>query len=184
MNINELVVVSPDIIESLWVNKAYINNKLSKYVKEGKFIRVKRWYYINVNKKINISEVSNILFQDSYISLDTILYQEWLIKQFSKAIYSISNKVKTENINIWDYKLYNYKINIFSDIWIYIDNNGIRKAEKERAILDSIYLKIFSSNYPGDSEININNIDNELINSLLPIYPERVRLYYLKHKSE
>jgi len=182
MNINELSIISPDIIKSLGFNKKSINNKLSKSVQKGNFVRVKRWYYINLNKKINLYEVSNILFKDSYISLDTILYQEGIIKQFSKSIYSISNKVKTENINIWEYKLYNYKINIISNLWIYIDNNGIRKATKEKAILDSIYLKIFSSNYPGDSELNINNIDNILMNNLLLEYPERVRLYYLKQK--
>ncbi len=184
MNIKDLSIISPDIIDSLWINKQSTNNKLSRYIKEGKFVRVKRWYYINLNKKINIREVSNLFFKDSYISLDTILYKEGIIKQFSKSIYSISNTSKTESIDIWDYKLYNYKININSVLWIYIDNNWLRKATKERAILDSMYLKIFSSNYPGDSEMNINNLDSELINNLLPLYPERVQNYYLKQINE
>lgn len=184
MNINDLSIISPDIINSLWVNKKSINNKLSRYIKEGKFIRVKRWFYVNLSKNINLKELSNVIFNNSYISLDTILYKEGIIKQFSKSIYSISNSTKSEEIIISDSKLYNYKININSDLWIYIDNEGVRRATKERAILDSLYLRIFSSNYPWDSEMNLISIDSDLIVQLLPLYPERVQSYYLKLINE
>ncbi len=184
MKIDSLSVITPDIIDSLWINKKSVNNKLSRYVKERKFIRVKRWYYLNLKKQLNLKEISNLIFTNSYISLDTILYEEGIIKQYSNSIYSISKIAKSETIIIWNYKLYNYKMDINTELWIIIDNNGIKKASKERAILDSLYMKIFSSKYPWDSEMNINNIDKYLMDELLLIYPERVKNYYLKLINE
>jgi len=121
-----------------------------------------------------------MFFADSYISLDTILFEKWIIKQYSRGVYSISTKGKTENINLWDYRLFKYITRIKSDLWIEIDDNWIRKATLERAILDSIYFKFFSWNYPWENELYLFAINNEKMNKLLEIYPKRVQDYYLK----
>jgi len=184
MKIVELNIITPEIIQSLNFNKDSVKSTLSRLVKEGRFIRLKRGVYINSSADINLSELSNLIFQWSYISLDTVLYKYWIIKQYNNAIYSISNLSKSESINIGSYNLYNYKNAIKSDIWIIINDNWLRIAEKERALLDSLYLKIFSQNYPLDSELLFKNINRELIDKLLPLYPMRVQNYYLKLYNE
>jgi len=184
MKINDFSIITPDILNTIWWNKASVNNKLSRYQKEGKLIRLKRGYYVNPNKEINIFELSNMIFGESYISLDSILFENWIIKQYSKNVYSLSTKWKTENIKIGDKNLYKFIINIDTNSWIEIDNSWIRKASTERAILDNIYFKIFSKNYPWDNELNLLWIDKEAINKLLKFYPERVKKYYLKLINE
>jgi len=184
MNIKDLPIVTPSIINTLWVNKKSINNNFSRYFKQWKFTRIKRWFYINSNKKIDILQLSNMIFPNSYISLDNILYENWIIKQYSKSVYSVSNTTKSSIIYLWAYKLYNFRINIDSDLGIIIDNSWIRKVKKERAIFDSIYLKMFSSNYPWDSEMNINDLDKKLINKLMSLYPKRVQKYFIKKINE
>lgn len=184
MKINDYSIITPSIISAIWWNKASLNNKLTRYQKEWKIIRLKRWYYLNPNKDINIWEVSNMIFVDSYISLDSVLFENWIIKQYSKGIYSISNKGKPEKFKIWDYNLYKFITNIHTNSWIEIDDNWIRKATVERAILDCIYFKIFSRNYPWDNELNLLWINTEKINELLKYYPERVKNYYVKLINE
>ncbi len=147
-------------------------------------MRLKRGVYIKISEEIQLWELSNLIFKGSYISLDNILYKYWFIKQFNKSAYSVSNSVKSEVINFIQYKLYNYKINVDSELGIEIDNNWNRVATKERALLDALYLKIFSKNYPWDSEIYIKNVDQKLMGQLLEIYPERVKNYYLKLYNE
>lgn len=184
MKISDINIITPEIIESMWFNKDSAKSTLTRLVKEGRFFRLKRWVYIKISEKIQLWELSNLTFKWSYISLDTVLYKYWIIKQFNNSAYSVSYKAKTESIDFIQYKLYNYKININSDKGIVIDNNWNRIATKERALLDSLYLKIFSRNYPLDSELNIKNIDWELMDILLPLYPQRVQNYYLKLINE
>lgn len=184
MNIKEVSIIAPEIINLLWLNKNSTKSTLSRYEKEWKFIRIKRGLYINANNKINIFELSNIAFKESYISLETVLYEEWIIKQYSRWIYSISNSSKSEILEVNSYKLYNYKSNIKSNLGIYIDNNWIRKATIEKAILDSIYFRIASKNYPWDSEIYVKNVNTKLMDKILPLYPKRVQNYYLKLVNE
>jgi len=184
MDISSLSIITPNIINTIWWNKASINNKLAKYQKAWKIFRIKRWYYINPSMEINIYQLSNMLFAESYISLDSVLFENWVIKQLSRWIYSISKVWKPENLEVWDYKLYKLIFKIETDNWIEIDSQWVRKAIPERALLDFIYFKLFSQNFPWDSELNLSKINPKIVSNLLPYYPERVQKYYLKLINE
>jgi len=63
MKIVELNIITPEIIQSLNFNKDSVKSTLSRLVKEGRFIRLKRGVYINSSADINLSELSNLIFQ-------------------------------------------------------------------------------------------------------------------------
>lgn len=182
MNLNSFSIITNDILVNfLWINKEQAKSKIAYYEKVWKIVKIKRGYYFNLSSKISKEAISNSLFPSSYVSLETVLFNEWMIKQFSNSIQSVSNKTKTEEVFFGDIKFSNYNIKINTEEWIYINENNIWVATKERALLDIIYLRIYSSKYTIDSEIYLKEMDEELINKLLPYYSKRVSNFYYKN---
>jgi len=144
-------------------NKFSLRNAISRLGKQ--------WFLINICKgiralpKYNIYELANILQKPSYISLETVLNQEWIIFQdYGNILFSIS--IKTRDIKIWNLK-YSYKT-IKKEIlldpkWIaYTQWYAI--ASPERAICDRLYL---TPNYHFD---NLRGINRQKLQEIATIY--------------
>jgi len=181
-NINNLSIITNDILVRFFsLSKDQAKSKIAYDEKTWKILKVKRGVYINPLISIDKQELSNVIFNNSYLSLETVLFEKWMIKQFTYNVQSVSPISKTEEFSFGWFIFSNYKVNINSELGITIDKN-IRKATKERALLDIIYLKLFSSKYSIDSEIYIpDDLDNKLIDKLLELYWNRVKEYYLNN---
>lgn len=181
--LNKFKLITVDLL-SEFDNKSRDQAKslLNYYEKSWKLLKVKRGVYLNPKYEIDKYEISNFVFKDSYISLDNILFEEGLIKQYSWwIIYSISKVSKTEEFNFSNIIFRNYKVNIDINDWIIIWENNIWKATKERALLDLLYLKFFSKNFSFDNEIYLSNIDFEKLKELAPFYWKRILNYINKN---
>lgn len=155
---------------------------LSYYVKIWKLLRVKRGMYVNPEVEFTRYELSNFLFPQSYISLENVLFENWCIKQFPAwSVTSVSNFSKTEDIYFWNISFRNFKIKNSNEEWIIINDFGIWMGCPERALLDLIYLRIFSKNFSFDDEIFLSKLNMDLVTQYSKYYWKRVEEFINKN---
>lgn len=159
--------------------------RLSKYVKTGKLIRIRRGIYAK-DKNYDRFELANCIYTPSYISFETVLTRNGINFQFYDNIFVAS--YLTRDIEAGDQKIsfIRMKDYVLSNTSGIDHSNNISMASKERAFLDRIYV---SKNYYFD---NLNPLDWNKVFDILPIYnnkkmEKRVKQYfenYKKAKSE
>jgi len=153
-----------DFYQILWLeNKFSLRNLITRRNKKWLLKNVFYWVWCLPN--YNKYELANILQRPSYISLETVLYQEWVIFQnYSSTISSVW--LKTRDIKLWDIT-YSYKTikkeTFYDQLWIvYKDNYAI--ATVERALCDMLYL---NPSYYFD---NLRSINWEKVFEIAKIY--------------
>lgn len=157
-------------------NPDTLKSKVYFLVKNKKLIALHKGIYA-LDNNFNKFELAGKLKPPSYISGETVLYQESLIFQYSTDIASISNAAKTIKCQNTDYVYHKIKDEIlFNQKGLKILDNYYQ-AEKERAFLDTIYL---NKNYYFD---NLSSLDWQKCFSLADIYKnkalkKRVKNYY------
>lgn len=141
--LDEVVFHTKDLA-NLWniKNKNTLYQTLSRYEKSGLLYRI-------YNSLYSITNIKNIepyllgvkaLHCHSYISLESILYDNGIINQKPREITLVSNLSK--RFEIGEHKFRSRKMQnkfLFNNAGIQIVN-GIQKASLERAILDMIYF--------------------------------------------
>lgn len=173
-------IFSTKDVALLWSEEREImvRNRLKKYARAGKLIRVHRGLYAK-DKKYDKFELATKIYIPSYISFETVLAKAGVIFQFYGQIF-VASYVTREIIV--DAQTYSYKRIKYS---ILTDHTGVEVkhnyyiASPERAFLDVIYL---SKNYHFD---NLSPLNWENVFEILPIYKnksmeKRVKKY---HKS-
>ncbi len=142
-----------DLYQILWLeNKFSLRNLVFRWGKEWLLKNVFYWIWCLPN--YNEYELANILQRPSYISLETVLYQKWIIFQnYSNSISSVW--LKSRSITVWK-KTYTYntikKEIFYNQTWI-VYKDGYAIATLERALCDRIYL---SPSYHFDNLRSIN----------------------------
>lgn len=147
-------------------NKFSLRNLISRFGKQWLLQNI--YYGIWVLPRYNEYQLANVLEKMSYISLETVLYKEWLIFQnYNKTIFSVATR--SRNIQIKDKKYTYQKIKkeiLLDPVWIsYV--NGYRIASIERAICDRIYFT------PGYYFDNLRNIDWDKVEKIAKIYDNK-----------
>jgi predicted transcriptional regulator of viral defense system len=151
----------------------------SRYTDKGFILRLKRNFYINRNKWINLSlkekfTIANILQVPSYISLTTALeYYEITSQMQRNFIESVSVK-KTMRAEIES------EVFAFSKIKKRYFSNFIRKdnifiATPEKAFIDAIYLRAFNMYSLDLDAIDFDKLNKTEIEKILKQYPDRVK---------
>jgi len=138
-------------------NKKYLLVYINRMKKRGEIEMVKKGIYV-LNKNYNILELANKIKSPSYVSLQTVLYNEGIIFQdFTTTITSVSNnsyKIKlTEKLFVY----HKIKETILTNPLGIIFQGMARVAIKERAIADTLYL---FGDYYFD---NLENVDKKLL---------------------
>lgn len=137
--------------------------RLSKYVKNGKLIRVHRGIYAK-DKNYNRFELATKIYTPSYISFETVLTRAGINFQYYNNIFAasyLSREIKVDGHKISFVKMKDYVLS--NAIGIKYDND-VAIATKERAFLDRIYV---SKDYHFD-HLDILNWDK--VFNILPIY--------------
>jgi len=143
--------------------------------------------YIKKNPKeyIDFKKVSLVIDNDSYISLQSAL--EWdIIKQWHTILYCCTPH-KSKRIK-YPYASFNgslqgiqfFHIWISQTFWIETKKEWYKIADKERALLDLIYLYLYW-NWKFLSEMFLHHINQEKIEKYLEYYPKNVENFYIKH---
>ena len=173
-------IFSTKDVALLWSEEREImvRNRLKKYARAGKLIRVRRGLYAK-DEKYDKFELATKIYTPSYISFETVLAKAGVTFQFYGQIF-VASYVTREIIA--DDQTYSYKRIRYS---ILTNHTGVEPkqnyyiASPERAFLDVVYL---SPNYHFD---NLSPLNWEMVFEILPIYKnesmeQRITKY---HKS-
>ncbi len=131
-------------IRGLWgtISSETFKQRIYRLTKKNdiKLIRIRKGVFIIEGKDYNSYECANKLNSPSYISFETVLFDEGLIFQRPSSI--LSSSLQTKKI-IADLKIYNYrkikKSVLLNNIGIEFKDNYY-VATKERALLDYLYV--------------------------------------------
>lgn len=159
-----------------------IIDRLNKYAKAGKLIRVRRGLYAK-DKNYNPHELATRIYTPSYVSFETVLNKEGINFQFYKTIFVASHLNRDLTIDGQPITYQRIKPNILSNTIGIETEEGYSRATKERAFLDRLYL---NRNYYFD---NLSALDWEKIFEILPIYQNKkfertVNKYFKYYKND
>lgn len=115
---------------------------LSYNTKIGAFKRIKRGAYCLASERLSKFELANYLYQPSYISFETAMSYYGLIPETVYTVISATSKPqKTYNFEEQAYQYIQIKKNFFFGYSpVKIRDKTIRMADKEKAVLDYLYL--------------------------------------------
>ena len=150
------------------INKNYLKVVLSRLAKRSDLTRIKKGLYV-INEHYNNFELANKLKRPSYISIETVLFNNNVIFQdYSKKITSVANNSYKETIKGVDFFYYKIKDEILTNPSGLVFDDNFVIASIERAVCDMIYL---SKNFYFD---NLENINKNRLKEISQIYNKRV----------
>ena len=158
-----------------------ISNRLNKYTKAGKLVRVHRGIYAK-DKNYNRFELATRIYTPAYISFETVLIGAGINFQYYSNIFVasyVNREIAIGNQKITFVRIKNY---VLSDTTGIERKDGYAIATKERAFLDRIYI---SKDYHFD---NLRPIDWDKVFEILPIYHnkrmnKKVKEYFEHYKT-
>ena len=160
---------------------ATITNRLNKYVKAGKLIRVRRGFYVK-DKNYDRFELATRIYTPSYISFETVLTRSGINFQYYGNIFVatyVTREITVDGQRISFVRMKDYVLTNTAGI---DHTDGYAKATKERAFLDRIYM---SKDYHFD---NLDVLDWDKVFEMIPIYHnkkmyKKVQKYFDYYKS-
>lgn len=152
-----------------------IRKKLYRYVKTGKLFSLRKGIYTK-DKKYDKYELAIKILTPAYVSLETVLARAGVIFQFYSQIFVVSYLTREMTIdgNLYSFKKIKDAI-LTNRAGIQVKDNYFI-ATPERALLDVLYL---NKDYHFD---NLDNIDWQKVNAILPIYGGNKRMERLIKK--
>lgn len=179
---NKTVFSTKDVV-LMWgeQNKAIVTQRLDRYVKAGKLIRVRRGFYVK-DEKYNRLELATRIYTPSYISFETVLTREGVNFQFYGNIFVASYVSREITVGDQRVKYIRMKDDVLSETKGIEHKEGIAMATKERAFLDRLLI---TKDYHFD---NVRSVNWDRVFDILPIYhnkrlTKKVNEYYNKNKS-
>ena len=140
-----------------------LSKKLNYYVRKGLLQNPRKGIY--AKKDYIPEEFACILYTPSYISLDYVLQKAGIVFQYNSQITSVSYLSRILDVDYQSYRYRKIKNSILFNLsGIEIKNQFVSIAKPERAFLDKLYLE---PNFYFD---NLNPLNQDLINKLLPLY--------------
>ncbi|WP_038041931.1 type IV toxin-antitoxin system AbiEi family antitoxin domain-containing protein [Thermodesulfobacterium hveragerdense] len=160
--------------------------QLSRYVKKGIFIRLKKDLYIlrerwDSNHATDFYKIANILQVPSYISLTTALsFYEVTTQVQIKYFESVCQK-RTARYEIEGaiFNFYKIKPDLYFD-FVKIPQGDFFIATKEKAFLDALYLYSFGKYTFDIDSIDFSKLDLKRIKKLIKVFPERTQATFRK----
>jgi len=125
---------------------AYPRDKITKLLKKGELIRVRKGLYIAPeNRNPHLGEIlAGMIYGPSYISLEYALAYYQMIPEQVKVITSVtSQKPKTYRTPVGEFRYQHIKSGLFALGLDYVTagQSGFRIATREKALCDLVYLK-------------------------------------------
>lgn len=137
-------IFTKEDIRTIFKNDVISAQQLSRWCQQGYLLRLKNGVFLLDGHKKDVPQflIANILYQPSYISLESALYEHGLIPDIPQSITSITTK-KTwaNNTKLGKFFYHKIKLNCFIGYAPY-KNSGydVLLAEPEKAIVDFVYL--------------------------------------------
>lgn len=165
--INHLKLLTNMNEHSLKIALVRLNNK--KLIK-----RICRGFYANPFNIPTLEEISNQIYQPSYISLESALYSCGILSQIPQVLTCTTTQLpRTFDTSFGTIEYHQLKKDYF---WGFINKRGYFIAEPEKALLDYFYLRKNKHTESDFSELNFNNINRRKLKS----YAENLGIGSLK----
>ena len=161
--------------------ESYLRIIISRLLKLGKIISLKRGFYISEKYLLRIKQsgrlneylefLANVLYAPSYLSLEYVLNEYGLLTDSSFAFTLVSVKKTNKFIN--EFGVFNYfhiKEELFNSFkLIKKDDLLIYKAELSKALFDFLYLRkniLINKETVSELRINLENLKRKDLNKL------------------
>lgn len=152
-----------------WTKDSSLLIKLSRYKQAGKLLNPQKWIW--TLPIFSEEELVCTLFPQSYISLESILYEEGIIFQrYGDSTRVIRKNTRQKEFQNHHYYAYKIKDQIFLNSLGIREENHIRKATPERALCDLIYLQ--QKPQIDNPDFFHNEQSKARFEQLLPLYPK------------
>lgn len=156
-------------------NSITLKNQISRFAKKGFITRIKRGLYCFNMTSVDELGLAKILYQPSYISLESALNYYGIIPDIPQSVTSVTSikptKIKTI-LGIYHYFKIKPQLFFGYDI-IQQKNEHIKIAKKEKALLDFFYLRKIKK--VDDLRLNLKLIDKQVYQKYLKNYPSWLR---------
>lgn len=175
----KLYFTSADVKEIFGITLASAQVLCSRYVKKGIFARLKNNFYVldgdwNNLSKETLFKITNFLQVPSYISFMSALSFYEVTTQVQRDFYesaslkrSVSFECKGSKFNF--YKLKQEYYFGFKKV------DGIFIADKEKALVDAVYLYSFGKYKLDFSSIDFKAFDKKTILQISRVFPEKTK---------
>lgn len=187
--VGDLPVVESEFLLAGVENLSGIKVQLSRWVRAGKLIQLRRGVYILSEdyRKVNVYEpyIASILQRPSYISLEKALEFHGLIPEGVPVYTSVTTKRPLHiitKIGVFDYR--HIKSSLF---WGYksvvVNKQAAFVASPEKALLDFIYFKGGGASSEYIEELRLQNVDEINLN-ILSEYSKRFNKEFILNTAE
>jgi len=166
-----------DVIKTFPGEKeATVKVQLHRFAKKGQTVQIKRGLYCFNSSTVDELELAGVLYQPSYVSMETALNYYGLIPDIPLAVSSVTlTTTKHLKNSFGNFDYYKTKPSLFFGFTpIETPNNGvINMADKEKALLDYLYLRKMKG--LADSRLNTKILDLKKYKKYALSYPRRIQ---------
>ncbi len=157
--------------------KPYINIQLSRFVKTGELLGLKKGLYYFPSRKVSPQILANAVFEPSYVSLEYVLNNFGMIPDIAMNVTSITtlkNKVFNTAVGHFLYHRVNPRL-YFGYQSVKDEKSGLyyKQAYTEKALLDYIYIRKIKS--LAENRVETNDLDKNRLYEYSVRYPSWVR---------
>jgi len=157
--------------------KTHINTQLSRFVKLGDLIGLKKGLYTFQGQKVALQVLANYIVEPSYVSLEYVLNNFGVIPDVVMNITNITTiKNKTFNTPLGTFLYHRLDAQLFFGFQLVKDDKSglyYKQAYTEKALLDYIYLRKIKS--LAENRIDLADMDLGRLNEYATHYPDWVR---------
>ena len=154
-------------------NRTYLAVLSSRHVKSGRFVRLKKDFYVtkeyvdetqkNGTFNFYLKFLANVLYRPSYLSLEYVLFKHNLITELTVNFTSITtSKTKHFSNNLGKFFYHKIKEGLFTGFDITKEGDfTVLKATKAKALFDFLYLRkniLVDEKSVEELRLNLNNL--------------------------
>jgi len=146
---------------------------ISRLIEKGVLTKIRRGIYQLVFSEINIPKVANQLYYPSYLSFESALSKYGILSQIPYTqTFATTKKSKKMTLLDTEVEFRQIKEELFFG---YTMNAGIYIAEKEKALLDQLYMVSRGRGNLDIKELDLQNLDKDLFYKYSQKFPSYVK---------
>jgi len=160
--------------------KYTIKTQLSRFIKKGLITKIKRELYCFDQSPIDEMELANILYEPSYVSLETALNYYGIIPDVPQVVTCVTlttTKKITTVFGVFYYRKIKSEL-FFGFKTIPATTGHLKIASKEKALLDYFYIRKIKS--ISDLRLNFKDFNFSLYKQYVKSFPDWVQKIKLK----
>ncbi|MFH1564392.1 MAG: type IV toxin-antitoxin system AbiEi family antitoxin domain-containing protein [bacterium] len=142
---------------------------LSRFVKQGALIRLKRGVYAQAGESLNIVKIANQLYYPSYLSFESALSYYGILSQIPyTTTFAAAKPPKKISLGETDIEFRQIKKSLFFG---YSLKNGVYIADAEKALFDQLYMASLGRASLNIKELDLRKIKISVLNSYIHQFP-------------